>query len=864
VSPLLWRSSRRHFLRHPWQLGLAVLGIALGVAVVVGVDLAIASARAAFTLSTQAVTGRATHHVLGGPAGVPETVYRRLRVDAGMRSIAPVVEGWVRLGGGGGGAAVIASDRAPPPTGRVFHLLGLDPFAEAPFRTYVAVTDPSVDLGALLTMPGAVLLSTRAALEHGLAPGDRVELTAGGHPFEGVLVGTIDASDDPSGRALADMMLADIATAQELLGRAGVLDRIDVRAANDESGRVLLDSIRATLTPGLRVVSADARAETIAALAHAFEVNLSALSLLALVFGLFLVYNSMSFSVVQRRPLIGLLRAQGVTRREVFAIILAEALVLAAVATVLGIALGIVLGGGLVRLVARTINDLYFSLSVSGITVTPLTIGKAFGLGVGATLLASVPPAREATSSPPRAALSRSLLESRSRRTSRTAALGGALVLALGMLSFLLPWRSLMFSFAGVFAVLLGGALIAPAATLMLMHLMRPVAGRAFGHLGRMAARGVAASLSRTAPAIAALAIAIAAGLAVGTMIDSFRTTVVAWLDATLGADVYVSAPSSTADRSATPLDPLLAVRIRAVAGVAGVSTYRNVTLPLARGDVRLVAIELFAAHRASFHFIEGNAGEAWPPFEAGEAILVSEAFAYRHRVHAGETLVLPTARGVHEFRIAGVFSDYASEHGVIFMSRTAYDAHWNDAAISSLAVFAAPGVDGDSLLVRLRAVDTGGQEVFFRSDRALRNVTLEVFERTFAVTGVVRLLALAVAFVGVLSALMALQLERAREIGVLRATGLTAGQVWAVVSAQTGLMGLAAGALALPLGALLSWIMVHVVNRRSFGWTIHLEIQPSALAQAIAIAVIAALLAGLYPAYRMSRTPPALALREE
>jgi putative ABC transport system permease protein len=597
---------------------------------------------------------------------------------------------------------------------------------------------------------------------------------------------------------------------------------------------------------------------------RAFDLNLAALGLLALVFGVFLVYNSMTFSVVQRRGLIGLLRAQGVTRREVLVVVMAEALALGVVATILGCLLGVVLGAGLVRLVARTINDLYFALAVSGVTLMPWSLGKAVALGIGATAAASIPPAREATSTPPRSALLRSVLETRARASAGALALAGGGLIVLGLLGLLLPARGLRLSFAALFVVVMGGALLAPAVTVVVSRAVRPLAGRAFGIIGRMAARGVPATLSRTGPAIAALAVALAAGFAVATMIDSFRGTVATWLDGTLRADVYVSAPGTTANRSDTPLDAGLAGRIRAVPGVAGVSTYRNVVVPAGAEDVRVVAVDLYEAHRQAFDLLEGDAARIWPAFDSGTAILVSESFGYRRGLGAGDTLRLPGAAGTASFRVGGVFRDYASEHGVVFMSRAAYDARWRDRAVSSIAVFARPRTDPDTLLAALRALDTGGQEVFFRPDRALRDASLAVFDRTFAITGVLRLLALAVAFAGVLSALMALQLERAREVGVLRATGLTEGQVRGLVAAQTALMGLAAAALALPLGALLSWIMVHVINRRSFGWTMRLDFDATRLGEVVVVALGAALLAGLYPAWRLARTPPALALREE
>jgi putative ABC transport system permease protein len=259
----------------------------------------------------------------------------------------------------------------------------------------------------------------------------------------------------------------------------------------------------------------------------------------------------------------------------------------------------------------------------------------------------------------------------------------------------------------------------------------------------------------------------------------------------------------------------------------------------------------------------EGRPRDAWPALLRG-AVLVSEAFSYRTGVGLGDRVRLRTAFGDREFPVAGVYYDYASDRGIVLMSRATYLRFWRDPALSGFALELAPGADPDRVAIRLREALGAGRALSIQSNRSLKRLSLEIFDRTFRITGVLRLLAGLVAFIGVLSSLMALQLERTRELGVLRANGLTPAQVWQLVTTQTGLMGLAAGLLSLPVGLALAWIMIYVVNRRSFGWTIHMQVDAGVLLQALLLALGAALLAGLYPAFRMARTSPALALREE
>jgi putative ABC transport system permease protein len=614
----------------------------------------------------------------------------------------------------------------------------------------------------------------------------------------------------------------------------------------------------------MRIVETGRRAASLSAMIRAFDLNLTALSLLALVFGMFLIYNTMTFSVVQRRPLLGTLRSLGVTRREILAGIVVEAAVLGVVGTALGLLLGIVLGRGMVDLITRTINDLYFVVSVEGLTLPPGVLLKGAGLGLAATLLSSLPPAMEASLAPPRATLTRSVLEERARKAvPRAGALGGAFGVVGGLL-LLLPSRSVLLSFAGLFGVVMGLALLTPLATAVLMKGLAPLAGRRVGILGAMAARGVVTAMSRTAPAMAALVVAISVTVGLDTMISSFRSTVSRWLEGTLQADIYVSAPGLVASRPGGVLDPEVADRLARGPGVSGASTYRHLGVEADWGPTRIVALELDPRGEDAFDFREGGGPGAFRRFRGEEGVFLSEPLAYREGYRVGDSVSLPTERGPRSFPVTGIFYDYGSDQGVVMMSRSTFDAYWDDEDVNSLGLFVEPGVSVDAVVRELQGLVGEGQTVLVRSNRALKDASLEVFDRTFAITGVLRSLAFVVAFIGVLSALLALQLERGRELGVLRANGLTPGQVWKLVTAQTGLMGLVAGILAVPAGFVLAIVMIFVVNKRSFGWTLQMEAGPEIVLQAVGLAVVGALLAGILPAWRMARTSPARALREE
>jgi len=840
VTRLLRRTGLRYLQRHPWQFVLAVGGVALGVAVAVSVALATASATRAFVLTNEALTGTATHQIVAGSEGLPDELYRQLRVDLGLRAAAPVVEGFVAL----------AENRA-----RSVRLLGVDPLAEGSIRDQFGANPASVDfpLSELLGEPGAVLA---AGGDERFAVGRSVPVLVDGREVRLHVVGVVSGTQ---GSGLGDVLLADIATAQEVLGSVGRLSRIDLRLDGDDEEE-MVRRVQSVLPSTARLVAAQARADTTIQMTRAFELNLQAMSLLAMLCGLFLIYNTMTFSVVQRREQFGALRALGVTRAEILRLVLAEATLIGAVGTVLGLAGGVALGSGLVRLVTRTINDLYFVVAVRELALPPLTLATGIALGMGGTLLAALIPAAEATRASARLAMTRSVIEERALRTSPWLAAGGVGGVAVGFALARWSGGGLPGAFGGLLLIVVGAALTAPTAVRLVAALAAPL-GRLAGAPGLMAARALTAGLSRTAVAVAALAIAVAVIVGVGVMVTSFRMTLVSWLGHTLQADLYVSAVSPRGQAATLPMDSAQLDDIRALPGVERTRSIRAVSLETEGGPTQLLVVQHDEPDREAYRLRDGDPDVAWQRFAEG-SVLVSEPYAERRGIGVGDAVSLPTPAGIREFSVAGVYYSYASDRGAVMLARRTYDTWWDDPDISGLSIY----LDSPD---RIPAVAESARAalqpalVTVISNRELREQSLRVFDRTFLITGVLRILVTMVAFAGVLGAILALQLERAREHGMLRATGFTPAQLWQTVLWQSSLIGVAAAVVALPLGWLLAWVMIHVINKRSFGWTLQMTVPAEVLWQALAVAVGAALIAGIYPAARIARTPPAIVLRE-
>ena len=853
ASHALWNVGWRYLLARRWQSFLMVLGIALGVAVVVAIDLANASAGRAFTLSTETVTGKTTHQIEGSLGSVEETLYARLQREGAADLAAPVISEYV----------------TSPELGDLpMQLLGIDPFSDAPFRSFLGQTSgasvPELEqMTAFFTEPGAVLLSQAVAERYSLQPGDRITLIVGGYPKTALVAGLLVPENALSQRTLDGLILADISSAQELTGRAGMLSRIDLILPENDLAAV--ERLQQWLPQGYRVIPAAARTGTIQQMTSAFQLNLTALSLLALVVGLFLIYNTMTFSVVQRRGLFGTLRCLGVTRREVFRMVLGEAFLIGLLGGLLGIALGLALGQVTVRMVTQTVNDLYFTTTVQSVGIAPESLLKGGLLGLLATMATAALPAWEAATVPPRAALLRSGLEAKAQRSVGWAGLAGLLVGAAGAALFALPSSSVVVGFTGTLLVVVGFALLSSTALVLLMRGMVPVTGRLFGLIGRMAPRNLVNALSRTAVAVAALMVAVAVIIGVALMIDSFRYTVIVWLEQTLQGDVYVSVPGFNATRASTAIDPAVVEIIREAPGVERLDTLRSLNVDSNIGSVNLSATEnpRLGSERL-FKVLEGSPAQVWEKMQRG-SVLISEPLANRLGMQAtGQEIRLFTPQGWQSFPVTGIFYDYASSEGTVLMALDVYRQLWNDDSLTALALRLEPGTDADAVAGALQDRLAGAQQLLIRPNEALRRDVLEVFDRTFAITVALRMLATVVAFIGVLNALLLLQLEKQREVGILRALGLTGRQLWRLVMLETGLMGLAAGLLSIPTGYALAVILIYIINQRSFGWTLQLLARPETFAQAMLVALAAALMAGIYPAWKMSRMATAEVIRYE
>ena len=851
-APTLWAASLRHFLRQPAQLALALVALAAGVATIAAVNIATASSQRAFELSLRAVNGPATQVISGGPRGLDESLYARLftgtRLSGDPQPVyAPVVAGYITV------------------RGRVMQLVGVDPFANAalqgPDEAVVAGAVGGTTLTQLrswLVGPGAVVLAASTARQLGLRVGEPLIVDIGGIRQRAVLIDLIRAG----GPGDATLMLTDIAQAQEWLGMKGRLTRIDVRMPRGAAGRTALADLQRELPPGAQLEQAAGQVQETLDMTSAFSTNLTAMSLLALLVSALLIYGAVSFTVIQRRRNIAVLRAIGATRREILTIVLTEAAALGTAGAGAGVLLGLAVGHGLVRLVSQTVNDLYYVVAVQQVTLPPGAVLEALGAGLGTALIASLLPALEAAGSAPQLGLRRSVLEARAARVAgRLSWLSLAFALAAwGLIAA--SQRSVLAGFTALFLLLLSVAALTPSVLRVLARLAsRALAG--VSSVARMALEDVAASLSRTGVAVAALGMAVAAMIGVSIMVESFRVSLAHWLTQTMRADIYVAAPGPGVGRPERRIDPGVLQALLAAPGVDDHSASRSVVVRSSRGDIALDALHLAPGSYAGIDLTAGDPRTVWAAYDRG-ALLLSDSLAWRLNVRTGEDLSLITASGPREFPIAGIYHEYGSGLGSAMVSLDVYRRLWRDDAITAVGLYLAPGVDAAREIPRIQAAAGGRQALLIRSNADIRAMSLEIFDRTFVITRVLYWLAAAIAAVGLVSALLAWELDRTRELSVLRALGLTPRGAAALVTAQTVFMGGAALLAAIPGGLIIALVLTKVVDRRAFGWHIDMHLHGAQFLNALALALAAALLAGLYPAWRAAVGPIAAEMREE
>ncbi len=842
---LAWRPLTRDSTRSV----VTILGVALGVAVALAIRLANDGVLATFQNSLDHVAGKTQLEVSAGESGFDETLFPAVAAAPGVASAAPILQALMPVRG----------ERQ-----ETLLVLGVDVLGDAGFREYRGPTPELAEPLRLLTDPDAVLLTARYARARGIAVGSQIHLDTPTGPtaftVRGLLVeaGVARTMD-------GQIAILDIAAAQVHFGKLGRLDRIDLRLQPGADLERVAADLRRGLPPDVTVERPEARNAQVEQMLGSFQLNLFVLSLIALFVGAFLVYNTMAVSVVRQRRQIGILRSLGVGRGGVLLAAMSEGALIGLVGSLLGAALGVFLAQRTLHVVSLTVSSLYAFVAPGELSVPTSTMLWAILMGLGVTLVASLAPALEATRVTPQEDVAVPALE-RHHHPWRNASVGLLCISATLGLTRLGPVGGRpLFGYLAALTLLLGTILFCPP-TLRIFQsaLVRSLRGSRWVR-ARLGAANLGRALRRNGVAVAAMSVGLAMLVSVSAMIASFRQTVEIWIDQTIRADLYLSRASRLVRGADMRLPAHLLSRVRDVPGVADADGFRGLRVRDSQGGRFMLGAGDFdlMARRGRLLFRRGESGEILRGARARGEVVVSETFAERYRLGEGDSVTLhPTGRTV-ALRIAGVYYDYTTEGGLVVMDRGLFQALWADPWLSSIVIYLAPGADLAAVRESVKRA-SGRDDLVLFSNRDLRQRILEIFDQTFAITYALQAIALIVAALGVLTTLAASVLERTREIGILRSLGFDRGALVKMVLAEAGWLGALANLLGVVSGLGLSLILIHVINKQSFGWSIQFAFPWRLILQYAALTVIVSVLAGLFPAWRASRLPIAEAVRYE
>ncbi|MBX9949365.1 MAG: ABC transporter permease [Candidatus Obscuribacterales bacterium] len=664
------------------------------------------------------------------------------------------------------------------------------------------------------------------------------------------------------------VVVVDMETAQDLLDLPGKITQVEL-IVPEGVYQAVQEHLSSNILQPVTVDTPSARARTVEKMTRSFQYNLTALAFIALIVGMFLIYNTMTISIVRRREEIGILRTLGANKLKIAGLFFAEALFFGMAGSLLGVVAGVVLSDSALTAIAGTIEHFYFSHPLGSTTIDPVTLLKAFAIGVALTIIASIPPILEATSVAPAEAARKGSYESRIVHSTRGLFLAGIVIYVLGAIATLgKPIAGFpFFGYAAAFAAIIGTALTTPFALNLAFTAVNKSKSikSLLGVEGTISLRALGGAPGRTAVAVASLMVGISMMISLAIMISSFRSTVVAWVEQTLKADLYIQSQSRAEGNREGKIDSKTADLIRGVPGVAAVDGFVE-HRTMVNGEPVLIGAGEFDVLKkyGRLRLVNGEKGSALKEAMDSNDCVISETFSVRRGISTGDTIEIPTLQGLLPLKVAGIYYDYSSDLGYIIIDRKQYLKNFSDTKLTSIAVFLAPGADAESVRNDCIAKLKGTSLVLIRNNQELRTEAMRVFDRTFSVTYALHTIAIAVALLSVMNALLALTHESRREFAILRYLGATRAQLRKVVLSQAVILGACGSIAGIGVGYVLSLLLVNVINRQSFGWTIQMMIPWDFILQSCGLVIIAALAAGILPANEAGRTKAAEFVRSE
>ena len=853
----------RRLRLEPGRSALLVLGVALGVSVFVAVRALNATTLRSLHRVDEVATGAAALVVEGGATGVPLSLRETVREAHGVRGASPVIARYAREAGEGGGDAAGVSTR------RVL-VLGVD-FLDPMAKEAGPAAALGVDVNPLVfaARSDAAIVARGFATRRDLKTGDRFELFLASGRRAFTVAGTFAPAGPLAEAAGGDVVVLPLPLAMKVFGTPERVDRIAVLLEKDADPDAVASELRPRL--GAASVATPGKELRSDALLGSMHLGLQIASLLALMIGVFLIYNAMSIAVVRRRPEIGILRAVGTTKAQLALLLFAEAAAFGIAGSALGVELGWLIARAALQAVNAQVSQLYATLDAREVVLGPMTVLVGMGAGPLATIVATVPPVWQALSVSPVEAARKDLPARDPHRAIGLLALLGLALLGAGALVFLLSSDAGLGIVTGSLlqALVAGGAaLCAPWGVVFVTRRLRPVLARLLGPTGALAGDNLLARPGRAGVTVASLMVALGGVLAVSGLVSSLEVAIREWVEHVVVADVYAAASTPLGSQTNTLLGPEVADELRSLPEVDACYALRFVfeqaearkgsgleeTAPamLLGVDVAFLGDH---AHVPVVAQLTPTLKEATTIMEQShDAIAVSSSLLKKRGLAIGDRLTIRTPHGPWSPRIVLALRDYTSEHGTVYIDRAEFWRRWDDERANGYDIFLKPGSDVPRTVESLRARFGARYDLFFTENAGFKKRILTVVEGAFSITYAMQIVAIGVALLGVVTTLYAAILERTREVGVLRAVGASKGHIRRAVITEAFLLGAIASGFAVTTGAALGCALVTRMFFGAYGWDLeyHFPLGPAVFG--VLAATVLASVAGALPAARAAR----------
>jgi len=851
LTNLLRRVSIKHIKHQKIRTIMALFGIALGVASMTSIDIVNSSVIRSFEDSINRITGRAVLQISGAESGFPEAMLERVQKIPGVEYAVPVIETNANLAAG--------SERS-------FVVLGVDVLQDSNIRDY-SVTDESSDIPdplLFLAKPDSILLTKEMAHREGIRIDQKLQVQT----VQGLKNFTVRGLLEPDGPAKAlggDIAIMDVYAAQLAFGKEGRIDRIDVSIIQGETLDSMKARIQAALPEGYNIDTPAGRSRQIENLMARFRNSMNFISFMALFVGMYLIYNTVSISVVQRRREIGILRALGATRGQIITLFLAETVALSLLSSILGVGLGLVLAKLSINAVAQTVSSMYGRAQVTDLIFTWPGMLKNISIGILASIVAAAFPARSSSHVAPVSAI-RSQPYAMNGAVLNTAqkiiaasliALTGAIILAYKLVGPASLIRNAGTTIMAGLCLILGVSLATPLFLQWFIRSYRAVIAPRLGAGGRLAGLNLEKNLSRNAVAVAAVFFSISLSVGSSNMLNSVRKGMLDYIDSVENSDIIITSghPLAAAAAPTIPMPLSMLKELERIPGVQSVDPFRKLWITLSGKRVLLEVVDFVSwPKHNTVTVIEGSMADI-PLSRETDEISINETVAARLGLKRGDTLVLPTPDGPKNFKVTAVILSYASDSGVIIIDLRTYERYWNDHVADMFSVYVKPGHDIPSVRAAIQEYFNGKRKMFVLPALEFRQEIKKMLDRSVVMNDAVNFLTLLIAGFGIIVTLLASVLERTREIGILRSIGMKRSQVSGVVLIESALIGLAGGLLGILAGVITGWINLEGFFRLDFGASMSYHIHYPSIATALLLSILLSVLAGLYPARRAAKT---------